>query len=423
MAETTAAPDADHVHHKDFGNGKTAGFNSLHKHDGRGMLFLRVLFRRHGSIIPRTLPIALFSACVTIVLMICDKFNLVGKEYLPILRHPIAVQMLGIVLGYVVVLRSNVSVNRYFEGISNVQFFGSKWVDALSQLCAFIRTSAIMHKRAGREHMLDKLQDLQSDLLHWFSMLHALAINSLQTTQLDLDQEIFLSRMNIVGVPEMDLNTMKLEAPSGSQQPSSPSFASGKKSAKRSTVDVTEAAKTTGEKALPQLTVLGPLTDHEEATLKAAEDKVDLVHSWILESISMATLDQVILTQSPIVSRVYQELSNGMLGYNQAYKIALVQFPFAFAQMLTIFLLAFVFACPIAIFVFTGGEFLTPALTLFTVLGFWGIHEIAVEVENPFGISANQLPMKPLHDSVCVSIFEACMAIKPDRTKKAPASA
>merc|ERR1719313_2499411 len=128
---------------------------------------------------------------------------------------------------------------------------------------------------------------------------------------------------------------------------------------------------------------------------------------------STATLNRTILTAAPIVSRVYQELSNGMLGYNQAYKIALVQFPFAFAQMLTIFLLAFVLACPIAIFVFTGGEFLTPALTLFTVLGFWGIHEIAVEVENPFGTDPNHLPLKPLHDSVCEALFEASGATVP----------
>merc|ERR1719426_359758 len=109
---------------------------------------------------------------------------------------------------------------------------------------------------------------------------------------------------------------------------------------------------------------------NESRHLHRSDDKVDLVHSWIIESIASASLDKVILTQAPILSRVYQELSNGMLGYNQAYKIALVQFPFAFAQLLTVFCLAFALCCPVTVYVFTGGEFLTPGLTLMTVMGF-----------------------------------------------------
>merc|ERR1719261_1251427 len=168
--------------------------------------------------------------------------------------------------------------------------------------------------------------------------------------------------------------------------------------------------KTTG---LPMLTVIGEPSPEERFSLLKADNKVDLVHSWIIEAVSCASLEGRILTQPPILSRVYQELSNGMLGFNQAYKIALVQFPFAFAQMLTLFLVAFLFCCPVAVFVFTGGEFLTPLFTFFTVLGFWGIHEIAVEVENPFGIDANQLPLPPLHDSVCVALYEASYAHLP----------
>merc|ERR1719262_51858 len=147
------------------------------------------------------------------------------------------------------------------------------------------------------------------------------------------------------------------------------------------------------------------MNHQERDALDEAEGKVDLVHAWIIETITRANMDALLLTQPPILSRVFQELSNGMLGYNQAYKIALIQFPFAFAQMLVLFLLAFVLCCPIAVFVFTGGEFLTPALTLFTVLGFWGIHEIAIEIENPYGAGHNHLPLVPVHDSVCEALF------------------
>lgn len=440
-------------------------YNALNKHDGRGMMFFSVLLRRQGSVVPSVFPIALFSACIAGFLLACDRLALVPPAWLPILRHPIPVQMFAIVLGYVIVLRSNLAVARYFEAISNVQFFGSKWVDAYTQLAGFIRTSNDKHVADGRPERTDNLKLLLSNLTRWFTIMHGLAINSLQITQLDLEESEYFDRISICPLPDIDFNANAIDVHTGQNYRASLSLP-GKKSLKRLSVESKQSTRSpskdisnpkdiqkqgssqnvegsnstvtvphgssasdmatvegaTGDTAagLAPLTVLGGLTEREKEQLHKAEDKIDLLHSWVIEAISQASLQSDILTQAPILSRVYQELSNGMLGYNQAFKIALVQFPFAFAQMLTLFLFAFVFACPVAVYAFTGGELLTPLLTLFTVLGFWGIHEIAVEVENPFGGSANQLPMKPLHDSVCVSIFEACMAIKPDRTRKGP---
>lgn len=398
-------------------------FNSLHKHDGRGIGMFALLFRMYGSVVPRCLPVALFSSCLASLMMIFDRFELVDKAMLPIMRHPISVQMFATVLGYVIVLRSNLAVLRYFEGMSHVQLFGSKWVDALSQLCAFIRTSAKQHSKAGRTAEIDELKRLQFDLLHFFSLLHALAVNSLQVTQLDMDEDEFFSRMQVAELPMTGVlvedEDVGQEAALASMQ-NSPLKLAGKQSAKRSSVGNIGGVNQAQSGTLPNLTILGKMEEDELKMLEGAEDKVDLVHAWILESVSEATLNQIIVTQSPLVSRVYQELSNGMLGYNQAYKIALVQFPFAFAQLLTMFLVAFIFACPTVTYIFTGGEFLTPALCGFCVLGFWGIHEIAVEVENPFGIDPNQLPLVPIHESILEGLYEATRASSPFGNRSGP---
>jgi len=372
------------------------------RHDGRGVMFLKVLFRRRGSIVLRTIPVALFSSSIAVILMIVERFTLVPESAMPILQHPIAVQMLAIVLGYVTVLRTNIAVGRYFEGMTNVQFFGSKWNDAYTQLCSFIRSSAKLHviKGAG-DNMMNELGELQIKLLHWFSLLHCLAINELQVTQLDVHEDMFLKRINIVPNAQPSHLSMLASSQGGN----------GNEDLKAPLRDREEALeKTTG---LPMLTVIGEPSPEERYSLLKADNKVDLVHSWIIEAVSCASLEGRILTQPPILSRVYQELSNGMLGFNQAYKIALVQFPFAFAQMLTVFLVAFLFCCPIAVYVFTGGEFLTPGLTLFTVLGFWGIHEIAVEIENPFGVSVNHLPLVELHETLNETLMEVTQATCP----------
>jgi len=389
-------------------------FHASLRHDGRGVRFLKVLFRARGSIIPRTVPVAIFSASISVFLMLAERFTFVPKIMLPFLKHPIAVQMLAIVLGYVTVLRTNIAVDRYFEGMTNVQFFGSKWSDAYTQLCAFIRSSAKLHQMKGAgENTIDNLAKLQIQLLHWFSMLHALAINELQVTQCEVEcvEDVFMERMEIVGpneIPHLDFD-----------KPLAYALGSTTDNDRRSTVGGPAGIKTCNfathkrpelMPGLSPLVVIGQPSDEERSLLIQSESKIDLVHSWIIEAVSCASLQGFLLTQPPILSRVYQELSNGMLGFNQGYKIALVQFPFAFAQMLTLFLVAFLFACPIAVYVFTGGEFLTPALTLFTVLGFWGIHEIAVEIENPFGMSVNHLPLIELHETMTETLVEVTIA-------------
>lgn len=371
-------------------------YSSL-RHDGRGVRLLKVLFRSHGSIIPRTIPVSIFSASIAVLLMLCKRFELVQSWMLPVLDHPIAVQMLAITLGYVTVLRTNIAVDRYFEGMTNVQFCGSKWSDAYTQLCAFIRSSARLHQTKGAgTDAIKELGRLQIQLLHWFSMLHAIAINELQVTQLGIKDDVFMHRMRVNFVQPHELpRLLRSDTGDDSRPPKRPGSFIGKMDS---------------VSGLPVFVVIGEPSEEERTLLQASDSKIDLIHSWIIEAVSCASLEGRILTQPPILSRVYQELSNGMLGFNQAYKLALVQFPFAFAQMLTLFLVVFLFCCPIAVYVFTGGEFLTPALALFTVLGFWGIHEIAVELENPFGLSVNHLPLIEIHEVMTETLVEVTVA-------------
>ena len=63
----------------------------------------------------------------------------------------------------------------------------------------------------------------------------------------------------------------------------------------------------------------------------------------------------------PIVSRIYQELSNGSIGFHQAQKIARVPFPFPYAQLLAIMRLYFILTVPLAVVCFTNDRCATSA--------------------------------------------------------------
>jgi len=150
------------------------------------------------------------------------------------------------------------------------------------------------------------------------------------------------------------------------------------------------------------LPVLDPLSPEEAAALdgegaaQGSVDRVNLVTLWIQEEIN--ELVPLCGIPPPIMSRCYQELSNGMLGFNQAMKMADIPFPFPFAQLLELLLMAFTVIIPLYTAIFTGGLVATPILSFIVTVSFWGLSDISRELENPFADGHNQLPAIDMHE-------------------------
>merc|ERR1711924_293935 len=79
-----------------------------------------------------------------------------------------------------------------------------------------------------------------------------------------------------------------------------------------------------------------------------------------------------------------------MGGYSQAEKLADIPFPFMFAQILVV--------APFAITLLTGDTVLAPIISVVVVLNFWALNEMAKELENPFGVEANNVPIVDHHE-------------------------
>jgi len=82
--------------------------------------------------------------------------------------------------------------------------------------------------------------------------------------------------------------------------------------------------------------------------------------------------------------------------------------------MLTMLLVIFLFLGPFLTAVFTGGEILTPTLSLFMTLGFWVCQEIACELEDPFGVEANHLPLGLVHKTVLENLLDISLTVLPE---------
>jgi hypothetical protein len=95
-----------------------------------------------------------------------------------------------------------------------------------------------------------------------------------------------------------------------------------------------------------------------------------------------------------------------MLGFRNAIKVADVPFPFQFAQLFNLLILAFTFFIPIYSAVSTESYILSPLIAFVTYETIWIINKVAMELETPFGCSENDISVKDLHAQLVESTCE-----------------
>ena len=95
----------------------------------------------------------------------------------------------------------------------------------------------------------------------------------------------------------------------------------------------------------------------------------------------------------PIISRLVQFLSDGMIYYNHARKIMFTPFPFPHAQLSAFFVLMMMIAIPFLMNQYANHVWLGATLSFLTVTCLAGLHEVARELENPFRNAPNDVPL------------------------------
>jgi predicted membrane chloride channel (bestrophin family) len=147
--------------------------------------------------------------------------------------------------------------------------------------------------------------------------------------------------------------------------------------------------------------VMGGVSDAEIELLQAARGpmaKVALCFMWLQEFLAREHLNGGMgAVAPPIISRLFQFSSDGMLGYNQARKVAYIPFPFPHAQITSLFVFIAVLLLPILMLNYTTNTILGVVLNLLTVMCFTGLHEVARELESPFQNVPNDLPLNNWH--------------------------
>eukprot|EP00930_Biecheleria_cincta_P001795 TRINITY_DN102892_c0_g1_i1.p1 TRINITY_DN102892_c0_g1~~TRINITY_DN102892_c0_g1_i1.p1 ORF type:complete len:583 (+),score=83.06 TRINITY_DN102892_c0_g1_i1:58-1806(+) len=326
-------------------------------------------------------------------------------EYCPVVDHPYGAQALGSLVTFTVVFRTNLGWARYWEAITQPHFMYSKWTDAYSQFCAFVSVTIKDNKDKEDSSKEDFLRCIQAIVENDYLLLSIIVCDRLSRS--DSARMDHRSRQGTSWNEQITMRSqlhreVTRDMNGGSTMPQFNELQQGQ--------DLHEAVyncaeghhwRSRNEESLmaawegASYPITRKPTEKKYEKLSTSTDRPQMVMFWILHSMSDAS-DKLKIAP-PIQSRMYQELSNGMLGFRNVLKIADVPFPFPHAQIIMILLVFWMCLIPIFMMNFTKSWITGPVLASLLVMATWCLNELAIELEDPFGLDANDLSLQDFH--------------------------
>lgn len=345
------------------------------------------LFSMSGSVLPRTFPRCVVSSLACLLI---DYYDMI---YFP--RSPYAHQVFTFGLSFLVIMRTNLAYSRYWEGISEASIMHAKWMDAVTQVIAFDEMSQPPASDYGEK--------FRHQMLHLVSLLGAVSIMELQGEEAGGEDE---------DVPDNPLDILV------EFEKSHVELLKNNPISNKSASVVPENAYLVDtdfdRRKYSVLPIIGTLSEATKDELNGCEHKVHCVMTRILRLIALRQCEGGLAVPPPILSRVYQEFSNGILGLTQAKKVADIPFPFPYAQIVQYLQFAFVVSCPFVVMSFVSEVGCAMIFTFLAVFCYVSLNEVASELEDPFGTDANDLPLHRLHMRFVHQLYELGTSEIPD---------
>jgi predicted membrane chloride channel (bestrophin family) len=137
----------------------------------------------------------------------------------------------------------------------------------------------------------------------------------------------------------------------------------------------------------------GTLNHLKDCSENYGFNKVEVMLHLVQSLITKALDDGLMIIPPPIASRVYQTISRGFVNLLNAKKITDTRFPFPYAQLISLLLLLHTALTPMIMASLIKSKVLCAIFTFIPVFGMFSLNFIAMELENPFGIDDNDLPL------------------------------
>jgi len=133
---------------------------------------------------------------------------------------------------------------------------------------------------------------------------------------------------------------------------------------------------------------------------EGAKERVDIVYMWINAMIIQSIDSKLLNAPPPIISRVFQELEKAMVAFHQVQQVMTIPFPFPYAQMAVTLLICMMLFTPVAMCYWTDNAVSAAFLTFTAILCLTSLELIADELDNPFGVDDNDLPVQKFQEEL-----------------------
>jgi len=337
------------------------------------------------------------------------------------ISHPYAFQLFAYLLGFLMVFRTNFAYQRYWEAMGMVQAMAAKWLDGACMAIVFDAggkndtpllegmTEVISEQphpksgsKGGPPHSL-----FAADMVHICSLLHALALQHFRGDG-DLG--------NLVACKDTQGRDMRGSLATGLTEGGSPSSLSRSNSSGQLKTKIGLGAYDDTSLKLKyqgqRLAVLGGLSPKERKTLELddkghpidTEARVAMVEGWFMRRlIARQKFEQgeSAITSPPILSRLYQVISDGCLWFSHASKIAITPFPFPYHNLISIFLWTYTFMVPVLVNGIIMEDVARAIISFNAVFAYHSLAAVGDNLEDPFfPYDPNELPLTELQDTV-----------------------
>lgn len=366
-------------------------------------MFSKVIFRRRGSVLPNIwVELLIAFLCGWAAWSLTD-YGGCSRETCPLFflkpvpGRVLGHQIIGVLLAFLVVFRSQIAWGMYWEGRGHVGAIVAKSRCLSLELLASLAHTSIeedeAHARARTapngckppgELALLALESVRLIKLYYWTI-----VEHVRSTD---GEDAWRSAMNMVQRFATDAEYAELLGEFGDVQ-------QGTQRQKvlipgtDSVADLEAASGSRNSLPLPYFKRAGNRKQYQDPT----RAKPLIVMTWLRINIErMIKAKAIELTQLQRLS----ELINELIGaYNGIDKIDRTVLPLPYCQLLKIFQIFFVFTLPFVIAPLTGHW--TPVLALFTAIGFFGLDQVGVELEGPFGIDDNDFPLLAMGLAMC----------------------
>eukprot|EP00747_Dinoflagellata_sp_TGD_P189238 gnl/TRDRNA2_/TRDRNA2_49289_c0_seq1.p1 gnl/TRDRNA2_/TRDRNA2_49289_c0~~gnl/TRDRNA2_/TRDRNA2_49289_c0_seq1.p1 ORF type:complete len:395 (+),score=74.29 gnl/TRDRNA2_/TRDRNA2_49289_c0_seq1:79-1263(+) len=384
-------------------------------------LFIVCSFR--GTSWPHGLLPGLLAALWGLFLSQYEVLDLVISDQTVFIDNPYPFTLYAYLVGFGLVFRTNFGYQRYWGAFDACQRMAAKWLDgafmavtfdapgnsSLPLLCASVGDHCQCPQAEAPDENAWKEANFRGvehrafyrEMVHLFSLMHALALQHLQC---DSD------------LANLDPEELTDDASEILKSVSSAVLSKGKQ-------------PPAGKAYRPlKLQVLGPLTpeeleclsfDSQEECLNTVA-RVTMVENWIMRRLIAREKYEPAgdsgKTSPPILSRLYQVISDGRLGFSQACMAAEVPFPFAYQNLIRLFLWVFAVAAPFIINSKVLNDVARFVVTFVAVSAYFALAEVGDNLEDPYlAYDPNELPLQQMQRNFNSKLVTAGYIPKPKK--------